>query len=115
MSVSISQKKSRNNKKIWYYLEWGKEQGQRTAIAIFTYVKPLDQLQKNHNKESLAILEMKKSQMILDQQAIASGYIPKHKYKNNFLDFYADFVKNNQRVDTTDIKNSLAISCKYFD
>lgn len=63
------------------------------TTKIFTYIKPKDQLQKNHNKEALAILESRKAQMILDNQAINSGYIPQHKIKNNFLDYYSEFVK----------------------
>ena len=42
-------------------------------------------------------MEAKRSQIILDRLAISSGYIPQHKIKNNFLDYYADFVKLNQR------------------
>ncbi len=65
------------------------------STGVFTYVKPKDQVQRNHNKEAMTILEMKRSQMILDHQAISSGYLPQHKIKNNFLDYYADFVKQN--------------------
>ncbi len=67
------------------------------STGIFTYTKPKDQIQKNHNKEALMILETKRSQMILDGQAISSGYIPQHKIKNNFFDYYAEFVKLNAR------------------
>lgn len=54
-------------------------------------------MEKNHNKEALTILEMKKSQLILDRQAIGSGYIPVHRYKENFLDFFKEYVDNNVR------------------
>lgn len=37
-------------------------------------------------------MENKRSQMILDSQAITSDYIPKHKVKSNFLDYCADYV-----------------------
>jgi hypothetical protein len=53
----LGHKKARDKKKIWCTIEWGREPGQRTATGIFTYTRPLDALQKNHNKESLAILE----------------------------------------------------------
>jgi hypothetical protein len=52
-------------------------------------------IQKNHNKEALAILETKRSQMILDSQSINSVYIPQHKLKSNFLDFYSEYVPLN--------------------
>ena len=65
MSVTIRKKTSRNKHLVWYYLEWGKEPGQRVATDIFTYAKPRDQIQRNHNKESLTILEIKRSLPIL--------------------------------------------------
>jgi integrase len=43
------------------------------------------------------LLETKKSQLIIERQAIGTGFIPAHKYKSNFLDYYEEFVKNNQR------------------
>ncbi len=41
------------------------EPGQRPSTGIFIYAKPKDQVQKNHNKEALALLETKKSQLII--------------------------------------------------
>jgi hypothetical protein len=81
MSVIIAKKLARDKKKIWYTIEWGREPGQRTATGIFTYPKPLDAIQKNHNKESLAILETKKSQMILDHNSVGTNYVPSFKIK----------------------------------
>ena len=110
MPINTVERPSRGKgpKKIYYSLEWGRGEGQRDATGIFTYTEPKDQLQKNHNKEALAILENKKSQMILDQQTIAAGYIPKHKFKANFLDYYAEFVKNNRQVNNRHIEGSFA-------
>jgi hypothetical protein len=45
--------------------------------------------------------------MILDRQAINSGYIPQYKIKNNFLDYYADFVKLNMRKGNRHLSQSL--------
>ena len=67
------------------------------ATGIFTYIKPKDQIQKNHNREALALLETKKSHFILEIQAAGTGFILHHKLKTNFLDFYKDFVKKNKR------------------
>jgi integrase len=109
MGINVIEKKSRGEgqQRIFYTLAWGRNIGQRAATGIFTYVKPKDQIQKNHNKEALAILELKKSQMVLDQQTIAAGYIPKHKYKTNFLDYYQDFVNNNRQNNNRHLPNSL--------
>lgn len=116
MSVTIIEKQSRGKgqTKIFYTLAWGRESGQRVATGIFTYLKPKDQVQKNHNKESLTILEMKRSQMVLDQQTIAAGYIPKHKYKDNFLDYYAEFVENNKVENNRHMECSLAQFKKFL-
>lgn len=113
MSVIITSKIAKNKEKKWYYFEWGKAAGQRIASGIFTYTKPKDQIQKNHNKEALAILETKRSEMILDHQAGSSGYIPKHRIKNNFLDYYEEFVKLNGRTRNRHLQCSLAAFKKF--
>lgn len=96
MSIRISQKLSKNQIRVRYYFKWGKGAGQRASTGIFTYFKPKNQTEKNHNKEALSILEVKKSQFILEGQSVGSKYIPSHKIKSNFLDFYKEFVKDNQ-------------------
>jgi hypothetical protein len=88
MSIIIAQNPSANKEKIWYSFQWGKEKGQRIAMGIFTCAKPKNQTEKNHNKEALAILETKKSQLIPEGQSVGPGYIPSHKIvvsKYNFL------------------------------
>ena len=97
MSIIASTKISRDKSKVWYYLEWGKKAGQRKSTGIFIYSKPKDNIQKNFNKEALAILETKKSQLILERQAISSGHIPQHKIKSNFLDYYREFITQKLR------------------
>jgi hypothetical protein len=89
-------------------LSWGRSAGQRVATGIFTYVAPKDQVQKNHNKEAMAILENKKSQMILDRQSTAADYIPSHKYKANFLDYYSEFVEKNKQVGNRHMEGSFS-------
>lgn len=106
MTISITKKHSKNRVKTLYYFEWGKEAGQRIATGIFTWTKPKDQIQKNHNKESLGILEVKRSQLILDMQSVGTGYIPPHRYKANFLDFYNEFVKTNRRFGNRHLEQS---------
>ncbi|TMI63635.1 MAG: site-specific integrase [Bacteroidetes bacterium] len=108
MSIVITKNVSRNRKKTWYTLEWGKAAGQRIATGIFTYNNPKDLIEKNHNKESLAILKTKQAHMILENQAIGSGYIPKHKLKTNFLEYYEEYVKTNSRTGSRHLLCSLA-------
>ena len=94
MKVNIIKRISSNKAKIYYVFEWGKRAGQRIGSGIFTYSKPKDILEKNHNKEALAILANKQSQLILDIQSAGSSYIPQHKLKANFLDFFDAFQPN---------------------
>jgi hypothetical protein len=80
----------------------------------FTYVQPATLLQKNHNKEALAILETKRSQMILDVQAIGTAYIPQHKIKTNFLDYYQNYVKENRSAGNRHLETSLSAFKSYL-
>jgi hypothetical protein len=107
MNITITNKISRDKTKKWYYLEWGKQAGQRVATGVFTHTKPKEQLQKNHNKEALAILESKRSQLVIEAQSIGTGYIASHKYKSNFFDFYAEFVHNNRKEGNRHLEGSL--------
>jgi hypothetical protein len=107
MSIEISGKVTRNGQKIWYTYEWGKGPGERKASGVFTYKKPKDQIQKNHNKEALALLETKKSQMVIDQQSIGTPFIPTHRFKENFLDYYSNFVEENKRPGNRHLQSSL--------
>jgi hypothetical protein len=79
MTIVLKKRPSTPKDKIHYSFEWGRLPGQRRATGIFTYTKPKDQQVKNHNKEAIGILDAKKSQLILDVQAINSGFILQHK------------------------------------
>lgn len=114
MSIQISQKKTRDGKKIWYTFEWGKGSEQRKAAGVFSYVKPKDQIQKNHNKEVFALLETKRSQLILESQSLGSLYVPKHRFKENFLDYYSEFVENNKRPGNRHLEGSLSQFKKFL-
>lgn len=96
--MNFSQIPNRKGDKIYYYHEFGRGKGQRPATGIFTYTKPKNQIQKNHNKEALLILETKKSQLIIESQATGSVYIPQHKFKDNFLDYFAEYVELNKKT-----------------
>jgi integrase len=115
MDISITPRGNRNKSKIYYSLEWGKDSGQRQATGIYTYTKPKDQLEKNHNKEALNILKSKKSQMVLDLQAISNGSMPHYKLKKNFLDFYEDFVTKNNKHGNRSLACSLSQFRKFIE
>jgi integrase/recombinase XerD len=96
------------NKKLYYYsFEWGKEKGERISTGIFTYRRPIDDIQRRHNNEALAILEAKRAQMILNQQSSNSGYFLQHKLQSNFFEYYETFVKSNRKYGNRHLENSL--------
>ena len=107
MDIIIKGRPSTDAKKIRYTLEWGRNKGQRMSTGIFTYAKPANQIERSHNKEALAILETKHSQLVLERQTINSGYIPAHKFRNNFLDYYQEFVINNRSATNRHLEGSL--------
>lgn len=84
------------DKYLWYY-DMGREPGQRPAMGVFTYVKPKNQLERNHNREALALIDVKKSQATLEHQAIGTGFIPQHKFKSNFLEYFEQYVRLHRR------------------
>jgi integrase len=105
--MNFVKRTNRSGDKIYFYYDFGREKGQRPSTGVFIYAKPKDQVQKNHNKESLKLLEVKKSQLILERQSIGTGYIPAHKIKANFFDYYQEFANNNKRKGNRHLENSL--------
>lgn len=45
----------KKDKRIYYY-DYGRGPGKRPAVGVFTYTKPQNQTQKNHNKQVLDLL-----------------------------------------------------------
>lgn len=79
--------------KIIFYYDLGRGKGQRPSTGIFIFKQPKNQVEKNHNKEALRLLEIKKSKANVEPQAIGTPFIPKHKFKANFTGAgqYQDF------------------------
>lgn len=105
--MNILKRLNHQKDKITFYYDYGRGPGQRPSTGIFIYTKPKNQIEKNHNKEALALLETKKSQLIIEQQAVGSAYIPTHKFKANFLEYYEDYVRLNIRKGNRHLMNSL--------
>jgi integrase/recombinase XerD len=114
MNVIITPVPSKSTGKIHYTLEWGKGPGERKSTGIYTYAKPRNQIEKDHNKEALSILETKRSRMVLDLQSVGSGHIPQHKIKANFLDFYQQYVTDNQMEGNRSLACSLSSFKKFI-
>lgn len=58
--MNILKRSNRKGDKITFYYDFGRGAGQRPSTGVFIYTRPKDQIQKNHNKEALALLEIKK-------------------------------------------------------
>lgn len=95
--MNLLERKNKKGDKITFYYDLGRGPEQRPSTGIFIYAKPKNQTEKNHNKESLKLLDVKKSNFILENQAIGTGFIPTHKFKDNFLDYYEEYIKLNKR------------------
>lgn len=106
--MNIIKRKNRTGTKIMFYFDLGRGAGQRPSTGIFIYANPKDHIQKQFNKEALALLEVKKSELILEMQAAGTSFIPQHKLKKNFLDYYEEFVKKNRRFSNRHLEGSLS-------
>jgi hypothetical protein len=105
--MNILQRPNTKGDKITFYYDFGRGPGQRPSTGIFIYAKPKNQIEKNHNKQALALLAVKKSQTTIEQQAIGSPFIPSHKFKTNFLEYFEDYVEQNKRKGNRHLANSL--------
>lgn len=94
--MNFLKRKNGTGDKTFFYYDFGREKGQRPSTGIFIYTKPKNQIEKNHNKEAQALLEIKKSQLTLEKQSLGSGFIPSHKVKTNFLEYYQEYVDSNK-------------------
>ncbi len=112
--MNIGERLSAKGDKIYYYHDLGRGKGQRPAVGLFSYVKPKNPAQKQHNVETKALLEVKRGQAILEQQAVGTGYIPQHKFKANFLDYYEEYAKQNVRKGNRHLANSLTQFRKFI-
>jgi integrase len=112
--MNIGERVSEKGDKIYYYYDLGRGKGQRPSVGLFSYVKPKNAAEKQHNIETRALLAIKKGQAILDQQAIGTGYIPEHKFKANFLDYYEGYVEANARKGNRHLANSLVQFKKFI-
>lgn len=113
--MNIIKRPNRKGDKITFYYDYGRGRGQRPSTGVFIYAKPKNQLEKNHNKQALALLEVKKSQLTIEQQSIGSAFIPTHKFKANFLDYYKEYVELNSRNGNRHLKNSLKQFTLFID
>ncbi len=105
--MNIVKRKNGKGDKAYFTIEYGRGHGERMATGIFIYTHPKNQVEKNHNKEALILVDTRKSELQLEHQSIGTGFIPAHKFKGNFLDYYKEFADDNERKGKRHLKNSL--------
>lgn len=105
--MNIIKRTNSKGNKITFYYDYGRGPGQRPSTGIFIYTDPKNQVEKNHNKQALLLLETKKSQLTIEQQAVGSAYIPLHKFKANFIEYFEEYVELNKRKGNRHLSNSL--------
>ena len=106
--MNIIKRKNKKGDKITFYYDYGRGPGQRPSTGVFIYIKPKNQVEKNHNKQALLLLETKKSQLTIEQQAVGSAFIPSHKFKANFIEYFEEYVELNKRKGNRHLSNSLS-------
>lgn len=97
--MNFGERLNRKGTKKYFYYDLGRVKGKRPSTGIFIYTNPKTQVERDHNKEAKMLLEVKKSQVIIEMQAIGTPFIPQHKFKENFLDFFDEYVKNHKKDD----------------
>lgn len=104
--MNIVERTNAKGDKVYYSYEYGREKGQRASTGLFTYVNPRNEIEKKHNVETKILLDVKKGQAILERQSIGTGYIPQHKFRENFLDYYEEYIEANVRKGNRHLVNS---------
>lgn len=112
--MQIGRRKNQKGDKYLYFYDYGRGKGQRPSAGIFTYVRPKNEMQKQHNVDTQALLSVKEGQAVIEQQAIGTPFVPQHKYKVNFLEFYQEYVDNHQTPGNRHLKNSLTQFKKFI-
>ena len=105
--MNILQRPNRKGDKIFFHFDLGRGKGQRPSTGVFIYTHPKNQIEKRHNKQARALLDVKKSETTIDDQATGSGFIPMHKFKSNFFSYYAEYVEQNKCEDNHHLEGSL--------
>ncbi|MES1217677.1 MAG: site-specific integrase [Bacteroidota bacterium] len=105
--MNFLKRENKKGDKIRFYYDLGRGPGKRPSTGVFIYKHPQDIIQKNHNKQALALLDVRKSELILEQQSVGSAFIPAHKFKKNFLEYFEDYAERNRRDHNRHLANSL--------
>jgi integrase len=114
MDIHITPRHTRNGKKIYYTLSWGKKPGQRLATGIFTYTNPINRVQKEYNKEAFCQVEIRKAKLLLEWQSLGSNILARQKYTPNFIEFYADYVAQNAQQGNRHLAGSFRHFCTFI-
>jgi len=107
MGIQIVPRCTRSGKKIYYSLEWGKKPGQRLATGIFTYTHAANRIQETYNKEAFRLVEIQRAHLLLGWQSLGNGVSSWRKCSPNFIDFYKEYVRQNEQLGNKHLAGSL--------
>lgn len=106
--MTIGEKANKKGDKIYFHFDTGsRKKGGRIYTGIYVYAKPETKEEKDYNKEARKALNIKKSELTLDTVAVGSAYIPAHRVKANFFEYYEQYVTDNKTQGNRHLQGSL--------
>lgn len=98
--ISIeNQKKGKSRKNSLYLLYVDGSKRSYEFLKLHVYDKPKNNIEKEHNKETLKLAEAIKAQKILDNQSMAHGFVSSVRSKVGFLVYFKEMV--DKKYDST--------------
>lgn len=85
----------------------------RQYLKIYIYDKPKSELEKNHNRETMALAEYERSTRQLDIQNRRFNFLSDEKRNGNFLDFFEDMKSKRSGSNSFNWKMSVAYFRKF--
>ncbi len=93
--------KPRMNSLYLMYHDGNKKTRDYEFLKLYLFDKPKNELEKNHNKETISLAEAIKSQRILDIQNRRHGFVSNIKGKIGFLQYFKTLVDKRYEVSGT--------------
>ncbi|PVD52383.1 hypothetical protein DC498_09730 [Terrimonas sp.] len=89
--------------KIIFHHDFGRGKGQRPSTGIFIYKRPKDFIQKNHNKEALALLEVVLTTRIIQKKTDQPVTLTLHPIAQSVLKRRKDILTYKLNYDDGDL------------
>lgn len=79
-------------------------------LKVFVFQKPVTQLERKHNRETMEMVDNLRAQRMLDIQNRTYGFISERNKNSNFVDYFKDYIEARQKSDS----DNLAMALRYF-